>query len=137
AMVTRSPYTHTAAGRGQVGSPGSGVSALATRERTLPGVSAPSSVVRSIIAATRSRPQALEVVLIDREPSCAALPVRPTASTPGRPCRNVRSAVLLNWAEPTTAAASRATSWAVRVAGCVPPVAEGAGAVVVEAIRRV
>ena len=45
--ATRSGYTHTAATGGTAGSAGSGRSALAHRPRTLPGVSAPSSVVRS------------------------------------------------------------------------------------------
>src|SRR5699024_6245062 len=137
AICTRSPYTQTAAGRGQLGSSGCGVRAFATRERTLPGVSAPSRVVRSIIEITVSSPQAFAVVLIDREPSWAARPARPTASTPGSPCRNVRSALLLSWSEPTTPLASALTWCAERVAGWVPPTLEGAGAVVVKAIGRV
>src|SRR5699024_1366680 len=66
AMGTKSLYTHTAAGLGQSESPGSGVRALATRPRTFPGVSAPSSVVRSIILIVMSSAHAFDVVLIDR-----------------------------------------------------------------------
>src|SRR3989440_5030844 len=85
-------YTHTAATAGQDGSPGSGRRALAHSARTLPGVSAPSSVVRSTIRIARSSAQALAVVLIERVPSIAARCSAPTWSTPGRPCRNARSA---------------------------------------------
>ena len=54
ATATRSGYTQTAATDGAVGSDGSGRSALAHNARTLPGVSWPSSVVRSIIRIARS-----------------------------------------------------------------------------------
>ena len=87
ACGTMSPYTQTAATRGHVGSAGSGVTALATSERTLPGVSAPSSVVRSMSPMMRSSAHAFEVVLIERVPRPAARCSRPTASTPGMPCR--------------------------------------------------
>ena len=87
ACPTMSPYTQTAATRGQLGSPESGVTAFATRDRTLPGVSAPSSVVRSMRPMIRSSAHAFEVVLIERVPSPAARCWRPTASTPGMPCR--------------------------------------------------
>src|SRR6476660_9102660 len=72
-----------AAGRGVVGSSGSGTSALAHSERTLPGVSEPSSVVRSIMLIAVSIAQALLVVLIDRVPSPATRASQPTWSTPG------------------------------------------------------
>ena len=48
AYGTMSPYTQTAATGGHVPSDVSGCIALATNDRTLPGVSAPSRVVRSI-----------------------------------------------------------------------------------------
>ena len=77
--------------RGSVGSAGSGRIALADSARTLPGVSAPSSVVRSTIRIARSRAYALDVVLIERVPSPAARASAPTWSTPGSPCRKRRS----------------------------------------------
>src|SRR5690625_2592928 len=66
AAGTRSLYTHTAAGCGQEGSEGSGVRALATRERTFPGVSAPCGVVGSLLAMLIRGAQACEGVLIAR-----------------------------------------------------------------------
>src|SRR3954452_21402597 len=83
---------HTAATCGQVGSPGSGRRALAARLRTLPGVSAPSSVVRSTMEIAVSMAHALAVVLMDRVLSTAVRASAPTWSTPGRPCRKVRKA---------------------------------------------
>src|SRR3954447_8264584 len=80
----------TAATWGAGGALGSGRRALAARLRTLPGVSAPSSVVRSTIEIAVSIAHALAVVLIDRVPSCAARASAPTWSTPGSPCRNAR-----------------------------------------------
>src|SRR5579863_8590296 len=91
ATWARSGYTQTAATCGAVGSAGSGRLALAHRARTLPGVSWPSSVVRSIIEMARSRAHCLAVVLIDRLASMAARASAPTWSTPGSPCRNSRS----------------------------------------------
>src|ERR687893_1877217 len=82
----------TAATCGVVGSPGSGRRALAARLRTLPGVSAPSSVVRSTIEMAVSRAQDLAVVLIDRVPRTATRDSAPTWSTPGNPCRKARRA---------------------------------------------
>ena len=64
---------------------------MAHSARTLPGVSAPSSVVRSIIEIARSIAHALAVVLIDRVASVAARASAPTWSTPGSPCRKRRS----------------------------------------------
>src|ERR687897_2669360 len=66
AVGTRSPYTQMAATGGHDGSVGSGLRPLAHRARTLPGVSWPSSVVRSTIRTARSSANALAVVLIDR-----------------------------------------------------------------------
>ena len=93
ATSTRSGYTHTAATAGVVASLGSGRIALAHSERTLPGVSAPSSVVRSTMRTAASSAQALLVVLMLRVASAAARASAPTWSTPGRPCRNRRSVV--------------------------------------------
>jgi hypothetical protein len=75
----------TAATWGVAGSRGSGAIALAHRERTLRSVSAPSSVVRSIMLIAVSMAQTLEVVLMDRVPSPAAWASAPTWSTPGSP----------------------------------------------------
>src|SRR3954465_8612613 len=83
---------HTAATCGQRGSLGSGRRALAARLRTLPGVSAPSSVVRSTIEIAVSIAQALAVVLIERVASTAVRASAPTWSTPGSPCRKARNA---------------------------------------------
>src|SRR3954453_7264486 len=82
----------TAATGGAVRSVGSGRRALAARLRTLPGVSAPSSVVRATIEIAVSIAQALAVVLMDRVPSTAARASAPTWSTPGSPCRKARNA---------------------------------------------
>src|SRR5919107_4337712 len=81
---------HTAATGGQVGSAGSGRSALADSARTLPGVSEPSSVVRSTIRMARSMAAALAVVLIERVASVAARASTPTLSTPGKPVNTLR-----------------------------------------------
>ena len=62
---------------------GAGQTALAQRWRTLPGVSAPSSVVRSIIDTASRMPCCLAVVLIERLPSVAARSSMPTRSTCG------------------------------------------------------
>ena len=48
------------------GSPGSGRMALRTERRTLPGVSLPSSVVRSIIRMARSSAHTFDAFLIER-----------------------------------------------------------------------
>src|SRR6476620_10501239 len=74
---------------------GSGTSALAASPRTLPGVSAPSRVVRSIIEMAVSMAQAFDVVLIERVPRAAARPSQPTWSTPGRPWRQLVRAALV------------------------------------------
>src|SRR5918996_1661218 len=77
-------YTHTAAHEGISGVVGAGQTALAHRLRTLPGVSAPSRVVRSTIDTARRMPCCLAVVLMERLPSRAARSSMPTRSTCGR-----------------------------------------------------
>src|SRR6266581_3649957 len=62
-------------------SPGLGRMPLAQRAATLPGVSAPSRVVRSMQRMARSRAQSLEDFLIDRLASDAARSSAPTSST--------------------------------------------------------
>src|SRR5919107_1944372 len=74
-------YTHSAATLGIDGSVGSGRRALPASARTLPGVSFPSSVVRSIIRIARSRAQSFASRLIERFASEAARSSTPTAST--------------------------------------------------------
>src|SRR6266516_8127027 len=98
ARLTRSGYTHTAATGGTEGSSGSGWRALAHSPRTLPGVSAPSSVVRSTMRTAISSAHSLASRLIERVARDAARSCAPTWSTPGRPCRICRSAA----SEPTT-----------------------------------
>src|SRR5918992_5133602 len=77
-------YTHTAAQDGISGMVGAGQTALAHRWRTLPGVSAPSSVVRSSIDTASLIPCCFAVVLMERLPSVAARSSIPTRSTWGR-----------------------------------------------------
>src|SRR4249919_255224 len=91
ATWARSGYTQTAATIGAVRSAGSGRLALAHSARTLPGVSWPSSVVRSIIEMAASSAHCLAVVLMDRLASMAARASAPTRSTPGSPCRKPRN----------------------------------------------
>src|SRR2546430_10959763 len=64
-----------------VGSPGLGRTALAHIAATLPGVSEPSRVVRSMQRMARSRAQSLEDFLIERLASEAARSSAPTWST--------------------------------------------------------
>src|SRR5262249_2422361 len=66
--------------------------ALAHRPLTLPGVSAPSSVVRSTIRTAISRAHSLDSRLMDLVASAAARSCAPTWSTPGSPCSARRSA---------------------------------------------
>ena len=73
---------------GRVGLAGLGAHGRAT----LPGVSAPSSVVRSTIRMAMSSAHSLASFLIDRVASAAARSAAPTWSTPGRPCSTWRSA---------------------------------------------
>src|SRR5690242_11723480 len=91
ATWARSGYTQTAATIGTAGSAGSGRLALAHSARTFPGVSWPSSVVRSIIEIAVSIAHCLAVVLMDRLASVAARASAPTRSTPGSPCRKPRN----------------------------------------------
>ena len=91
ALATMSGYTHTAPTVGTVRSAGSGWAALVHSARTLPGVSAPSRVVRSTMEMARSMAVALVVVLTDRVDRSLARAVAPTSSTPGSPYRYARS----------------------------------------------
>src|SRR5919198_3045941 len=72
ATPTSDGYTQTAATDGISGRLESGQTAFAHRWRTLPGVSAPSSVVRSIIEVASRIPWRLASFLIERLPSVAA-----------------------------------------------------------------
>ena len=83
ATPTSDGYTHTAATEGISGIVGAGQTAFAHRCRTLPAVSEPSSVVRSIIDTARRMPCCLAVVLMERLPSVAARSSTPTRSTCG------------------------------------------------------
>ena len=76
-----------AATLGTLASDGSGWAAFAHSARTLPGVSAPSSVVRSTIEMARSMAYAFADFLMDRVASRAARSSAPTWSTLGSPCR--------------------------------------------------
>src|SRR5438105_2886188 len=75
----RNGYTQTAATDGMVESPGLGRMALAHIAATLPGVSAPSSVVRSMHRTPRLSAQSLEDFLIERLAREAARPPRAPA----------------------------------------------------------
>ena len=83
-------HAHRGDGR-HLGSSGSGRSALAHSATTLPGVSVPSRVVRSMHRIARSSPQTFASRLIDRVASAAARPPgrrrRPRSPSPrcGRP----------------------------------------------------
>src|SRR5665647_1826057 len=101
----------TAATWGVVGSPGSGAIALAHIDRTLPSVSAPSSVVRSIMLIAVSMAQALDVVLMERVPNPAARASAPTWSTPGSPCSHLVTEAFVRAPTPSS---SRALDVAVR-----------------------
>src|SRR5450759_38247 len=102
----------TAATWGVAGSPGSGAIALAHIDRTLPSVSAPSSVVRSIMLMAVSMAQACEVVLMERVPNPAARESAPTWSTLGSPCSHLVNEALVRAPTPSN---SRASEVAVRV----------------------
>src|SRR4029453_11271654 len=65
--------------------------AFRARFRTFPGVSAPSSVVRSTIEIARSIAASLDARLMDRVASPAARCSTPTGSTPGSPSRKHRN----------------------------------------------
>src|SRR2546428_9462668 len=70
-----------AATDGMLASPGFGRMPLAHRAATLPGVSEPSSVVRSMHRMARSSAHSLEDFLIERLASDAARSSAPTSST--------------------------------------------------------
>src|SRR5713226_1196505 len=70
-----------AATEGMLGSPGLGRMPLAQRAATLPGVSEPSSVVRSMQRTARSSAQSFEDFLIERLARDAARSSAPTSST--------------------------------------------------------
>lgn len=81
----------------------------------MPGVSAPSRVVRSIIEMARSMAQALLVVLTDRVDSAAARASQPTWSTPGRPCSQPVRAEFVRRETPRRSRARAAGSASVAV----------------------
>src|SRR5918996_2138455 len=81
ATGTSDGYTHTAATWDTVWSVGSGRTALADIWATFPGVSMPSSVVRSMHRMARSSAHSFDSRLMDRVASEAARSSRPTAST--------------------------------------------------------
>src|SRR5665647_2497830 len=110
----------TAATWGVVGSPGSGAFALAHSECTLRSVSAPSSVVRSIMLIAVSMAQALDVVLMDLVPNPAARASAPTRSTPGSPCNHVVNEALVSAPTPSSARA-RAVAGGEVTDGVYPP----------------
>src|ERR1035437_3773878 len=116
----------TAATWGVAGSPGSGGIGLAHNERTLGSVSAPSSVVRSIMVIAVLMAQALDVVLMERVVSPATLPSAPTRSTPGSPCSHLVSEALVSAPTPSS---SRALTAAVveLTAGVYRPVLNRCG----------
>src|SRR2546426_891544 len=79
--AVRSGSPHTAATDGMVASPAFGRTALAHIAATLPGVSAPSSVVRSMHRTARSSAHSFDDFLIERLASAAARSSAPTSST--------------------------------------------------------
>src|ERR1700694_1423129 len=81
ASATRAGETQIAARLGMLGSPGFGRIALAHSAVTLPGVSEPSSVVRSMQRTARSSAQSFEDFLIERLAREAARSSAPTSST--------------------------------------------------------
>ncbi len=83
AIGTSCGYRQTAPTDGMDASVGSGRTAFAQIATILPGVSAPSSVVRSMHRIARSSARSFESFLIERVASAAARCSRPTASTAG------------------------------------------------------
>src|SRR5581483_7236799 len=81
ASATRAGYTQIAATDGIEGSPGFGRMPFAQSAATFPGVSLPSSVVRSMQRMARSSAQSLDDFLIERFASDAARSSAPTWST--------------------------------------------------------
>src|SRR5450756_929265 len=121
----------TAATWGVAGSPGSGAFALAHSERTLRSVSAPSSVVRSIMLIAVSMAQALDVVLMERVPNPAARASAPTWSTPGSPCSHLVNEAFVRAATPSS---SRALDVAVRALAVAARARAGAGGAVSDGV---
>ena len=78
---TRFGYTQTAATDGTVASAGSGRTAFEQIAATFPGVSWPSSVVRSVIRIASSRAKSFDSRLIERRASDAARSSTATSST--------------------------------------------------------
>ena len=105
ATATRFGYTQTAATAGMLLSAGSGRIAFAHNAATLPGVSAPSSVVRSIIRIARSSAASFDPFLIDRFARSAARASSATAST--APTRGSRRS--------SGSSRSRGRSWACAI----------------------
>jgi hypothetical protein len=93
ASGTRLGYTHRAAHDGTSAWVGAGQTALAASCVTLPGVSCPSSVVRSTIEMASRIAACWDSALIDRFPSTAARSSTPTRST-GVSRRRMTSSVL-------------------------------------------
>jgi hypothetical protein len=111
AMGTSAGYTHTAATEGTEGSPGSGRTALAHNPRTLPGVSFPSSVVRSIIRMTISSAHTFEASWMARVRAATTRSTTPTWSTPPMRSMSTRG----DPSRPTQARTSAAASASARV----------------------
>src|SRR6266487_5365659 len=99
---------HTAATDGIEASAGSGRTAFAHIATILPGVSAPSRVVRSTHRMARSRAHSLASRLIDRLASAAARSSSPTASTGTAPATSAAAP-----AAPETARSMRRSRWAM------------------------
>ncbi len=93
-------------------------------DRTLPSVSAPSNVVKSIIPIAASIAHAFDVVLIDRDPNPAARASAPTWSTPGNPCNHVVNEALVNAPTPSNSRA-RAVAVGELTDGVYPPMLVG------------
>src|SRR6185503_1865787 len=136
-------YRQTAATDGIDGSPGCGWMAFAHRARILPGVSRPSSVVRSIIRIARSRAHSFEAFLIERRFRLSTRSSTPTWSTavwrpstlprgPGRPPAQARTSSLARSREIVSGCRT-----AMGVAGYIPshdrPADHAAGAAAAEA----
>ena len=123
----------TAATDGTPGSEGSGRTAFAHTATTFPGVSAPSSVVRSMQRMARSSAHSFESRLIERLASDAARSSNPTASTAGVRATKLEAWVAVNpngsgasavvrsmrvdWAATWTSLGARKESMVVQPAG--------------------
>src|SRR5438034_6427216 len=96
---------HSAATEGMLGSVGSGRMAFAHSATILPGVSAPSKVVRAMQRIARSRAHNLASRLIERFASDAARSSSPTASTARVPATRAAAWAEANRGLPEAAAA--------------------------------